>query len=154
MIYQNYLVTKENKSLAIQYPEVAALWHPTKNGGLTPAMFSPHTNTHVWWLGNCGHEWDSPITVMTKGCGCPYCHGLRVLKGFNDLETLYPDIAAQWHPAKNGNNKPDMFTSGSGHGQLFCTIQPLLRHAFPQLLRFSSVLPAVLYPCSSNLTAR
>lgn len=115
LIYQNYLVTKENKSLAIQYPEVAALWHPTKNGGLTPAMFSPHTNTRVWWLGNCGHEWDSPITVMTRGCGCPYCHGLRVLKGFNDLETLYPDIAAQWHPAKNGNNKPDMFTSGSGH---------------------------------------
>ena len=75
LIYQNYLVTKENKSLAIQYPEVAALWHPTKNGGLTPAMFSPHTNTRVWWLRNCGHEWDSPITVMTRGCGCPYCHG-------------------------------------------------------------------------------
>lgn len=33
LIYQNYLVTKENKSLAIQYPEVAALWHPTKMVG-------------------------------------------------------------------------------------------------------------------------
>ena len=115
LIYQNYLVNKENNSLAAQFPEVAALWHPTKNGELTPEMFSPHSNISVWWLGKCGHEWDNPITVMTRGSGCPYCHGQRVLKGFNDLETVYPDIATQWHPTKNGKNKPDMFTFGSGH---------------------------------------
>lgn len=115
LIFQNYLVTKENKSLANQYPEVAALWHPTKNGELTPAMFSPHANTRVWWIGKCGHEWDSPIAVMSRGGGCPFCHGLRVLKGFNDLETVYPEIAAQWHPTKNGENTPDMYTFGSGH---------------------------------------
>ena len=115
LIYQTFLVTKENNSLASQYPEIAALWHPTKNGELTPEMFFPHANTCAWWLGKCGHEWDTPITLMTRGYGCPYCHGLRVLKGFNDLETVYPEIAAQWHPTKNGKDKPDMFTFGSGH---------------------------------------
>lgn len=114
-IYQNYLVTKENNSLASQYPEVAALWHPTKNGELSPSMFSPHSSTSVWWFGKCGHEWDTPITLMTRGYGCPYCHGLRVLKGFNDLQTVFPDIADQWHPTKNDKYTPDMFTFGSGH---------------------------------------
>ena len=114
LIFQNYLVCKENNSLGNTYPDVAALWHPTKNGELTPYMFPPHSNIRVWWQGKCGHEWDNPITVMTRGGGCPYCHGLRVLKGFNDLETRFPDIAAQWHPTKNGSKTPDMFTFGSG----------------------------------------
>ena len=35
-------------------------------------------------------------------------------EGFNDLETVYPEIAKQWHPTKNGSNTPDMFTYGSG----------------------------------------
>ena len=115
LIYQNYLVTLENNSLASQNPEIAALWHPTKNGELTPAMFPPHSNVSVWWLGKCGHEWDTSIGLMTRGYGCPYCHGLRVLKGFNDLSTVYPEIAAQWSPTKNGSDTPDMYTYGSGH---------------------------------------
>lgn len=115
LIFQNYLVSLEGNSLGAQYPEIAALWHPTKNGELTPFMFLPHSGTRVWWLGNCGHEWDNPISVMTRGYGCPICHGLRVLKGFNDLETKYPEIATQWHPIKNGKHTPDMYTFGSGH---------------------------------------
>ena len=115
LIFQNYLVSKENGSLGSVLPDVAALWHPTKNGDLSPYMFPPHSNTRVWWLGKCGHEWDNPIAVMSRGYGCPYCHGLRVLKGFNDLQTVFPDIAAEWHPIKNQSDKPDMFTFGSGH---------------------------------------
>jgi DNA-directed RNA polymerase subunit RPC12/RpoP len=114
-IFENYLATKENNSLGSRFPEVAALWHPTKNGDLTPFMFSPNSYVQVWWKGQCGHEWDSRITVMTRGAGCPYCHGQRVLKGFNDLETKFPDIAKQWHPTENGTETPDMFTFGSGH---------------------------------------
>ena len=30
----------------------------------------------------------------------------KVIKGENDLETLYPEIANQWHPTANGNLKP------------------------------------------------
>lgn len=40
--------------------------------------------------------------VRSEGSGCPYCAGRKVLPGFNDLETLYPDVAAQWHREKNG----------------------------------------------------
>lgn len=114
-IYKNYLSIKKENSFGALFPEVASMWHPTKNGDLTPFMFSPHTTSEMWWLGKCGHEWETTINLMTRGCGCPYCHGLRVLKGFNDLKSTYPDIAAQWHPTKNGTASPDMFTYGSDH---------------------------------------
>lgn len=115
LIYENYLVEREKTSFGKQYPEIAKMWHPTKNGDLTPFMFSSHSKYEAWWIGECGHEWKNSITVMTRGYGCPYCAGQRVLKGFNDLQTVYPEVAAQWHPTKNGKYTPDMFTYGSGH---------------------------------------
>ena len=115
LIYENYLTAIEHNSLGEQKPEIAKLWHPTLNGELTPFMFSPHSSVRVWWKGKCGHEWDNPISSVSNGQGCPYCSGQRVLKGFNDLATINPDIAKQWHPTLNGDKKPDMFTHGSGH---------------------------------------
>ena len=114
-IYENYLVNYEHNSMGELFPETAKMWHPTKNGELTPYMFSPHSAVCVWWRGECGHEWENPITVMTRGYACPFCAGQKVLKGFNDLPSKYPEIAAQWHPTANGSDCPDMFTFGSGH---------------------------------------
>lgn len=115
LILESYLVSLEKNSFGEMYPEIARMWHPTLNGNLTPTMFSKSANTKIWWKGDCGHEWENSIAVMIRGYGCPYCAGQRVLKGFNDLETRYPEIAAQWHPTLNGKNTPAMFTWGSGH---------------------------------------
>ncbi len=112
-ILESYLAGLEKNSLGAQYPDIARLWHPQKNGELNPFMFPPHSGIPVWWLGECGHEWENPITVVTRGEKCPYCSGQRVLKGFNDLETKFPEIAAQWHPTENGGKTPDMYTAGS-----------------------------------------
>ena len=115
LILEKYLITLENNSFGSKYPELVKKWHPTKNGNLTPYMFSPQSNVKVWWKGACGHEWENTFSVMSRGTDCPYCSGQKVLKGFNDLETRFPDIAAQWHPTLNGNKTPDMYTFGSGH---------------------------------------
>ena len=115
LIYENYIVTLDKNSLELLFPEIAKKWNPTKNGELKPSMFSPHSNFKAWWLGECGHEWDNKISLVTRGQGCPYCSGKRVLIGFNDLASRFPKIADQWHPTLNGNKTPDLFTSGSGH---------------------------------------
>ena len=87
-IYAAYISTRKAKSLAITAPELALEWHPHKNGSLTAMMFSPGSNKKVWWLGACGHEYQMSISDRTtQQCGCPYCSGKRILKGFNDLET-------------------------------------------------------------------
>ena len=82
-------------------PDVAKEWHPVKNGDLKPDNVTTYSTKKVWWIGKCGHEWEATVVTRTsQNAGCPYCKGHGVLKGFNDLETLCPDIAKQWHPTK------------------------------------------------------
>ena len=38
----------------------------------------------------------------------------KLEKGINDLETLYPILAKEWHPTKNGDKYPSDFLPGSG----------------------------------------
>ena len=100
--------------LATRYPALAAQWHPTKNGALTPAQVSPCSNRRVWWVCQRGHAYPAVVAARTRaGSGCPYCAGRKVLPGFNDLGTLAPRVAAQWHPTLNGALTPADVTAGS-----------------------------------------
>ena len=92
--------------LASQNPSLAAEWHPTKNGDMTPQEVSSSSNKKVWWKCSLGHEWRATISHRKSGRGCPYCAGKRILPGFNDLNTLNPRLAAEWHPTKNGDLTP------------------------------------------------
>lgn len=92
--------------LASMDPELATEWHPTKNDGLTPQDVTPYSNKKVWWLGKCGHEWQTDVYHRSYGASCPYCTGQRVLTGFNDLATTNPSLATEWHPTKNDNLTP------------------------------------------------
>lgn len=101
-------------SLAVKNPKLAEEWHPVKNGVLKPTDVSNCSNIKVWWLGKCGHEWQSIIYSRNIGRGCPYCTGQKVLKGFNDLASTNPELAQEWHPTKNGCLTPAEITSASG----------------------------------------
>ena len=39
-------------------------------------------------------------------CGCPVCSNKRIQKGYNDLETLHPEIAKEWNYEKNDGLLP------------------------------------------------
>ena len=107
------VVAGEN-DLATTYPEVAAQWDETRNGGLTPQEVSTYSNRRVWWKCGLGHAYQAMVSARTmRGCGCPYCAGRRVLAGFNDLATREPKVAAQWHPTLNGSLTPEMVSVGS-----------------------------------------
>jgi hypothetical protein len=61
-----------------------------------------------------GHEYYTVIAHRAQNAsGCPYCSGRKVLAGFNDLATIKPKIAEQWHPELNGDLTPQMVTIGS-----------------------------------------
>lgn len=99
--------------LQTTYPDLASEWHPTKNGTLTPDKVSAGAEKKIWWLGKCGHEWQSLLYSRKVGRGCPVCRGLMVLKGFNDLASQKPEIASEWHPTKNNGLMPDAITTMS-----------------------------------------
>lgn len=95
-------------------PELAKQWHPTKNDRLTPEQVAVSSNKKVWWRCERGHEWLCAVSVRTeKRSDCPYCANRKVLAGFNDLKTVQPLVAAQWHPMKNAPLEPDMVLPGS-----------------------------------------
>jgi len=114
-IQEQYMFLVMNNSLALRFPKIAAEWHPTKNGSLTPEMFQGISGQRVWWKCENGHEWQSAISQRTfSKSGCPYCSNQKVLAGYNDLKTTNPEICEEWHPTKNGDLRPEMFVPGSG----------------------------------------
>ena len=171
--------------LATTHPDIAAQWHPTRNGDITPSMVTAGSRMkQYWWLGKCEHEWQSNVlnrvhgngchqclgrkkstpqgflkddltlwaqvdaenndmSVVTQlrrysvtpvqwvghcghrwsaspasrssGRGCPICSGNTVEVGVNDLQSVNPTVASQWHPTKNGSRTPSTVTAGSGY---------------------------------------
>ena len=106
------LAEKEN-SLFLSDPQIAKEWNYKKNGNLRPEHFASSSNRKVWWTCSQGHEWQSKISHRSNGSGCPYCAGQKALKGYNDLQTINPNLANEWSYEKNGALTPDMVTSGS-----------------------------------------
>jgi very-short-patch-repair endonuclease len=107
--------TKEN-NLLILFPKVSKEWHPTKNGDLVPEDFTGRSHKKVWWECKKGHEWESIISNRTKSdkpTGCSSCSGNKPSKE-NNLLVLFPQVAKEWHPIKNGKLTPEDFTYGSG----------------------------------------
>ena len=105
----------KHDKLSVEYPELAAQWDYEKNDGLTPDDVTSGSEKDVYWL--CpehGHSYHSKVRSRTTGGnGCPYCAGKAVLEGFNDLATVYPDLASEWHPTKNGTLTPSQLTYAS-----------------------------------------
>ncbi|MDF2478503.1 MAG: hypothetical protein K0S24_3986 [Sphingobacterium sp.] len=88
------------------YPHIAAQWDFKQNGEIKPSDFKAKSNKAVYWIcDKCNQAWLARITTRTRGTGCPYCSGQKVLEGVNDLATLYPHIAAQWDFKQNGRIK-------------------------------------------------
>lgn len=116
LIYGSYIVTRKEQSLLNTHPDIAAEWHPSKNGYLKSDMVAPMTNKKVWWLGKCGHEWQMQVSQRVgQNCGCPFCAGKQILKGFNDLATEYSELLKEWDYEKNNDLGifPDKVTSHS-----------------------------------------
>ena len=111
--------------IVTRFPEVAAQWHPTKNGDMTPDKVHYGCGYKYWWYlpyddpetgKHFDFEWEASVAHRTlRGDGCPFISGNHpaVWKGYNDLQSRFPEIAKEWHPTKN-KKSPDQVTYGSG----------------------------------------
>lgn len=105
-------LAKDN-SIAALYPNVAATWHPTRNGSLSPHAVRPGSRNGYWWLCERGHESPASPYARTKlNTGCPECAGRKVGKD-NNLAYLYPQVAATLHPTKNLGVRADQIHARS-----------------------------------------
>src|SRR5262249_46939465 len=108
-------IATSTTSLQALHPDLAAEWHPEKNGTARPDNVKPFSGKRVWWLCRVdpSHEWEAIIQNRTRGDGCPICGGW-VASSKTSLRALHPDLGAEWHPEKNGLLTPDDVLPGSG----------------------------------------
>ena len=98
------------KTLAEEHPELVPQWGTSNE--LSPSDVSSGSHKKVWWTCEKGHSWEATIKNRALlGSGCPYCEHRAVLKGYNDLQTLFPEVAATWSP--NNLKKPSEVSSRS-----------------------------------------
>ncbi len=106
---------KKEKRYVSDNAQLMAEWDWEKNNELNfdPKKLTLGSGQKVWWKCNKGHEWEAACYSRTAGNQCPICSGRKVLVGYNDLSTLMPKLASQWHPSKNSNFTPKDVTINS-----------------------------------------
>lgn len=90
-------VLKGVNDLATEFPQLVF-----ECDGWDPSQYFSSSNQKKAWKCRLGHSWNAVIYERAiEGTGCPYCSNQRLLIGFNDLETKYPDLAREafgWDP--------------------------------------------------------
>lgn len=95
---------------ATRKPDMVHMW--SKNNKISPKEVVAYTKQKVLWVCELGHEWDATVAQISGGGKCPYCSSHRVLAGFNDLATHFPEIALEWNYSKN-SGKPSEFAKSA-----------------------------------------
>ena len=107
--YDKHGVRKKRPSFASINHYLLSQWDHRLNEreGIHPANTTLGSMKLTWWTCDqcsCGkkHSWKARAGSRTSGRlpGCPYCAGRRVCE-CNSLETLYPDIAADFDIVTN-----------------------------------------------------
>lgn len=106
MLEKRYL--KDNEKLVSEWD-----WEKNNELGYKPELLSQGSKQKVWWICAKGHSYEAQIRNRVNGNGCSYCAGKKVLKGYNDLETFFPEVASEWNYDKNIGLTPAMVVFGS-----------------------------------------
>jgi DNA-directed RNA polymerase subunit RPC12/RpoP len=103
--------------MATTHPEIAK--HAF---GFDPSKVFANSHTKLKWRCNLGHVFYSGGDYISQNVDfqCPICNGKRLLIGFNDLQSKFPDIASQadgWNPKNyiSGSNKKVKWKCENGH---------------------------------------
>lgn len=95
-------------------PDLVKYW--SARNEKTPFEVARGSGYKAWWWAECGHEWQARVDNRCyNNAGCPFCTvrgWKKILPGKNDLETLYPEMARQWHPTLNGDLLPSEVLPG------------------------------------------
>lgn len=101
------------RSLSSTHQELAGQWHPTLNYDLTPQDVDASYPEDVWWVCDLGHPFRARLSFRVyDGSGCSVCANKLVRPGINDLATIDPELAGEWHPVRNGALTPDLVAPG------------------------------------------
>lgn len=96
---------KKESILGYANPLLTKEWEYRLNQGLTPYNITIGSGKIVWWICKNGHRWRASVANRSKGTGCPYCVGKRILRE-KSFGALAPNLVKEWHTFKNKNFTP------------------------------------------------
>lgn len=108
----NRRVLKGFNDLESQEPRVASHWD-AQNNELDPTEVISTSAKPAFWLCDKGHSFERPIREMVESTSCPYCTNRQVLKGFNDLQHVFPDIASELVASDDHSGQADQILAVS-----------------------------------------
>jgi hypothetical protein len=131
-----------HRSIVFTHPEIANMWHPTKNSALLPSMVRSGSEKEVWWRCpdtcpyGCPHEFRRTVASHVQCSGkCPFCTPSTSIFCFHDsLAFTHPEIANEWHPTMNGNLTPRHVTAGSSLEVWWICMYNLIHFEHKQLI--------------------
>lgn len=89
--FNDALIAK-NGTLLDNSPSLAAEWHPTKNGELTPSDVLQNSHKKIWWLCPRGHSYLATVHNRNTGYGCPICA--------SEQQSSFPEQAVLYYAKK------------------------------------------------------
>ena len=113
-IYALYIQSEKENSIVARIPEVAKQWDYEKNGDIKPEYIACTSQKKFYWKCEKGHSWSAQVNTRLKGHGCPYCAGVILAPGENDLLSQNPELAKEWDYDRNGDLTPDRITVNNG----------------------------------------
>lgn len=84
-------MAERGKDFISHYPHMMNLWSSLNI--LNPFTQSAGSAKKALWQCSLGHIWEARILNVKNGSHCNICANKKLLQGFNDLETSYPEIA-------------------------------------------------------------
>lgn len=115
-VCSNLKVLEGYNDLFSTHPEIAF-----EADGWNPREVTAGSESKKKWLCPLTHSYEAtPASRTTRNSGCPICAGKKVLRGFNDLATTFPNIAQQangWDPQLviAGSNTKKKWRCEAGH---------------------------------------
>ena len=95
------ILVKGINDLSVTHPKLAAEWHPTKNGDLTPTDVTYGMSKSIWWLCPEGHEYRATLNHRSRGTNCPQCNAGRQTSFaeqavFFYVQKVFPDAISRY----------------------------------------------------------
>lgn len=100
--------------LAARNPFLAAEWHPTKNGKLTPYDLTYCSNTNAWWICKSGHSYYTTVNHRNRGDDCPICKKIIFRNGM-----MFDSLVEAYYYLNNLRDKKFIYRHPYGNG-MYC----------------------------------
>ena len=111
--------SKNNSNLIDRFPDLLAEWDYENNNANNIDVNTVTYGSHKLAAWKCiayKHEYMMVVKERVNGQGCPFCANKKVLRGFNDFMSKYPEIVRnEWDWINNDADeiKPDCITAGT-----------------------------------------